>query len=89
MNFKLQTSNFRNIIQIINIIVICFLVLNLEVGGLKFGFLSSPGLAMGAKPPAKEEPKYKLEILKMEIIPAYEITSEIKVPAKSSKKVAK
>ena len=26
--------------------------------------------AMGNKPPAKAEPKYKLEILKMEIVPA-------------------
>jgi protease I len=32
--------------------------------------LLSPAGAMGAKPPAKEEPKYKLEILKMEFVNA-------------------
>lgn len=36
--------------------------------------------AMGGRPPAKEEPKYKLEILKMEVItsptPSAEATSE-------------
>ena len=38
---------------------------------------------MGGKPPAKEEPKYKLEILKMEIVPAFSVSPE----ALSSKKV--
>ncbi|MCU0641890.1 MAG: hypothetical protein MUC35_07435 [Candidatus Margulisbacteria bacterium] len=42
-------------------------------------FLSGPGLAMGSKPAApKEEPKYKLEILKMELVPAYNLTREAK-----------
>ena len=40
----------------------------------------SAAYAMGNKPekPKEEEPKYKLEILKMEIVPAYEITPEVR-----------
>jgi hypothetical protein len=46
--------------------------------------------AMGNKPAApKEEPKYKLEILKMEIVPAYEVSPEAKAPVKPQKKVNK
>lgn len=53
------------------------------------GFLSGPALAMGSKPPAKAEPKYKLEILKMEVIPAYKVTPEAKAAVKPQKKVRK
>lgn len=45
---------------------------------------------MGSKPPAREEPKYKLQILKMEFVPAYlatpENTSAVK-PLKLNQKV--
>ncbi|MFH1683826.1 MAG: hypothetical protein ABIA67_02960 [Candidatus Margulisiibacteriota bacterium] len=39
----------------------------LGFGIWSFGFAA---WAMGGKPPAKKEPKYKLEILKMEVITA-------------------
>jgi hypothetical protein len=41
--------------------------------------------AMGGKAPAKEEPKYKLEILKMEIINGPS-TTEVTVPKKQTPK---
>ena len=42
---------------------------------LSFGL---PGWAMGSKPQVKKEPKYKLEILKMEFISAPAATREFK-----------
>lgn len=42
----------------------------------------SAAYAMGSKPAApKEEPNYKLEILKLEIVPAYEVSPEAKIKA--------
>jgi len=41
-------------------------------------FALSAAYAMGSKPPAKKEPKYKLEILKMEFITAPTATREVK-----------
>ena len=52
---------------------------------LFLGYWSLPAWAMGGKPPVKEEPKYKVEILKMEVVtsptPTYQ-TADL-----SSKKV--
>lgn len=39
-----------------------------------------PAMAMASKPPAQEESKYKLEILKMEVVPATQV--EVKSPKK-------
>ncbi|MFA5112702.1 MAG: hypothetical protein WC529_00215 [Candidatus Margulisiibacteriota bacterium] len=42
----------------------------------------SAAYAMGSKPAApKEDPKYKLEIMKMEIVPACEVSPEAKINA--------
>lgn len=43
-----------------------------------FALSIEPAFAMGGKPPAKKEPKYKLEILKMEFISAPTATREVK-----------
>jgi len=58
--------------------------INFALCTLIFALLfSSVAWAMGGKPPAKVEPKYKLEILKMEIVPAVPSSPE----GLSSKKV--
>jgi hypothetical protein len=59
-------------------------VIYLVVGGLMLGVVST-ALAMGTAP-KKEEPKYKLEILKMEIIPAVTLSPEVKATKKPGKK---
>jgi hypothetical protein len=51
---------------------------------LSLGNLSASS-AMGNKPKVKEEPKYKLEILKMEIITIPSITSTTSVPSTTIK----
>jgi hypothetical protein len=70
-------------------LVLVFLVF-LEVGCLTLGFLSAPAFAMGSKPQPKEEPKYKLEVIKMEFVPSYQMTLESKAavkPLKTKQKV--
>ena len=59
--------------------------LSLFVAILSILVLANVAIALGGKPPAKEEPKYKLEILKMEVITAPSPSYEVK--KLSSKKV--
>ncbi len=92
MNFKLPTSNIQKLhkcqIQKANPnrFVICLFLLAifsyLEVGSLR---LDVPSFAMGSAP-KKEEPKYKLEILKMEVVPATGVKTLESVPKKGAKK---
>ncbi|MBN3033014.1 MAG: hypothetical protein JW873_02855 [Candidatus Saganbacteria bacterium] len=49
-----------------------------------YALVSSPALAMGSVP-AKEQPKYKLEVMKMELV-RQPPTAEVKAPAKSGPK---
>jgi hypothetical protein len=52
-----------------------WLLLGFSILALSF---AAQSYAMGSKPPVKKEPKYKLEILKMEFISAPTATREVK-----------
>lgn len=60
--------------------IVSYLVIAILVIGI-----CRPAAAMGTAP-KKEEPKYKLEILKMELIPAITLSPEVKATKKPAKK---
>lgn len=65
--FKIQSSFEKwNLIRILGFSILAFSI--------------GPAFAMAGKPPAQEESKYKLEILKMEVVPATQV--EVKTPKK-------